>query len=88
MSIVNSFLSQVEIVQFAANMLPRAPLTIDYTKKSEAYKDTPDEVVENELRAYTKDKLAPYKVPKIYEFLNELPLTSVGKIDKKKLREA
>jgi long-chain acyl-CoA synthetase len=32
------------------------------------------------------EKLAPYEVPKIIEFRKELPLTSVGKIDKKSLR--
>src|SRR4030043_1372323 len=32
------------------------------------------------------EKLAPYEVPKIIEFRKELPLTAVGKIDKKSLR--
>jgi long-chain acyl-CoA synthetase len=32
------------------------------------------------------EKLAPYEVPKIIEFRKELPLTTVGKIDKKMLR--
>ena len=32
------------------------------------------------------EKLAPYEVPKIIEFRKELPLTSVGKVDKKLLR--
>ncbi len=32
------------------------------------------------------EKLAPYEVPKIIEFRQELPLTMVGKIDKKALR--
>jgi len=30
--------------------------------------------------------MSPYKVPKIIEFIAEMPLTTVGKIDKKALR--
>jgi non-ribosomal peptide synthetase component E (peptide arylation enzyme) len=29
------------------------------------------------------EKLAPYEVPKVIEFRKELPLTAVGKVDKK-----
>ena len=34
-----------------------------------------------------KEKLAPYEVPKLVEIRKELPLTAVGKIDKKALRK-
>ena len=33
-----------------------------------------------ELRAYCRDRLAPYKVPAHVEFRSELPKTMVGKI--------
>jgi long-chain acyl-CoA synthetase len=36
---------------------------------------------------YCKDKIAPYKVPKIVEFLGELPKTDVGKVSRRELRE-
>ncbi len=36
---------------------------------------------------WSKDKLAPYEVPKYLEIRKELPLTIVGKIDKKVLRK-
>jgi long-chain acyl-CoA synthetase len=36
---------------------------------------------------FAKDKLAPYEVPQIIEIREELPLTAVGKIDKKQLRK-
>jgi long-chain acyl-CoA synthetase len=58
-----------------------------FIQKSAAYKDMPDNEVEAELRAFAKEKLAPYKVPKIYEFVDAIPLTSVGKVDKKSLRK-
>jgi acyl-CoA synthetase (AMP-forming)/AMP-acid ligase II len=56
-------------------------------QKSEAYKDKPNEDVEAELITYAKEKLAPYKVPKVIEFVDGIPLTSVGKVDKKAMRK-
>ena len=55
-------------------------------QKSEAYKDKPDDEVEAQLRAFAKENFSPYKVPKVYEFVEAIPLTSVGKVDKKALR--
>ena len=40
-----------------------------------------------ELKLFVKDKLAPYKYPRIIEFVNELPKTATGKIQRFKLRE-
>jgi long-chain acyl-CoA synthetase len=42
-------------------------------------------VTEAELKAFCKERLAPYKVPKHYEFRNELPKTTVGKILRREL---
>jgi non-ribosomal peptide synthetase component E (peptide arylation enzyme) len=36
---------------------------------------------------FAKEKLTPYEVPKVIEFMDALPLTAVGKLDKKKLRK-
>jgi benzoate-CoA ligase len=38
------------------------------------------------LQLHVKDKLAPYKYPRWIEFLNELPKTATGKIQRFKLR--
>ncbi len=38
------------------------------------------------LTDYCKERLAPYKVPKIVEFIDQLPRTPVGKPDRKALR--
>jgi benzoate-CoA ligase len=40
-----------------------------------------------ELKAFVKEKLAPYKYPRQIEFLSELPKTATGKIQRFKLRE-
>jgi len=41
----------------------------------------------DELKAFVKDALAPYKYPRWIEFLAELPKTSTGKIQRFKLRQ-
>ena len=41
----------------------------------------------SDLTEWMKEKLAPYEVPKIIELREELPLTLVGKVDKKLLRK-
>lgn len=42
---------------------------------------------EEELIAYCRENMAPYKVPKVVEFRKELPKTNVGKILRRKIRE-
>ncbi len=42
---------------------------------------------EEELIAYLKERLASYKVPKSIIFVDELPKTGAGKVDKKMLKE-
>ncbi len=39
------------------------------------------------LKAYCKQNLAPYKVPKVFEYRKELPLSPVGKVLRRPLRE-
>ncbi|MDP4301244.1 benzoate-CoA ligase family protein [Leptothrix discophora] len=42
---------------------------------------------EAELKAFVKDRLAPYKYPRSISFVDELPKTATGKIQRFKLRE-
>jgi len=42
--------------------------------------------IEKEIMSHCRESMAPYKRPKIIEFVDALPLTSVGKVDKKALR--
>ena len=44
-------------------------------------------LTENEVIDYCKEKLAAYKVPKIVEFMDDLPKSAIGKILRKELRE-
>ena len=45
-----------------------------------------DEKLKAALQQHVKDKLAPYKYPRWIEFLNELPKTATGKIQRFRLR--
>ena len=52
-----------------------------------AYQERSLEDVKEEIQAFARKNMSPYKVPKIIEFMEELPLTPVGKVDKKALRQ-
>ena len=56
------------------------------TKAFVVRKDGQDVGVD-ELKAFVKDRLAPYKYPRIIEFVDELPKTATGKIQRFKLRQ-
>ena len=43
--------------------------------------------LENELKEFVKGHLAPHKYPRLLEFIDELPKTATGKIQRFKLRE-
>jgi long-chain acyl-CoA synthetase len=43
--------------------------------------------VKESLKTYAQENLAKYEVPKIWEFVEELPTTAVGKVLKRALRE-
>ena len=45
------------------------------------------ELTEDEVVAYCKENLAAYKVPKLIEFIDELPKSAVGKILRRKLKD-
>jgi long-chain acyl-CoA synthetase len=45
-------------------------------------------ITEADIKAWCKERLAPYKVPAKYEFVSELPKTQVGKVLRRALRES
>jgi benzoate-CoA ligase len=46
------------------------------------------QATDDELKAYVKERLAPYKYPRFIEFVDELPKTATGKIQRFRLRES
>ena len=47
----------------------------------------PDEALKESIRAHVKRDLAPYQQPREIEFIDELPMTTTGKVQRKVLRE-
>ncbi len=47
-----------------------------------------ESLAEDEIRQYMDDKLASYKIPKHYEFREDLPKSAAGKILKRELEDA
>jgi fatty-acyl-CoA synthase len=45
------------------------------------------EMSEDEVRAFCKDKIANYKIPRYVRFVDSYPMTASGKIQKFKMRE-
>lgn len=56
------------------------------TKAFVVLKEGAEEPADAELKAFVKDRLAPYKYPRIIEYVSELPKTATGKIQRFKLR--
>jgi long-chain acyl-CoA synthetase len=48
--------------------------------------DGNEEAVKEDITRFGKENCAPYEVPKIIQLIEDMPLTAVGKIDKKVLR--
>ena len=44
-------------------------------------------VTEEEVRAFVKEKIAPYKYPRIVRFVEDLPKSHTDKVLKRALRE-
>ncbi|MBC7131062.1 acyl-CoA synthetase, partial [Candidatus Bathyarchaeota archaeon] len=47
----------------------------------------PDDGLKEELKNFAKENLAPYKAPKVIEFVTDLPKTETGKIKRSALKE-
>ncbi|MBW1773346.1 MAG: AMP-binding protein [Deltaproteobacteria bacterium] len=55
-------------------------------QKSEAYRETPDEEVMTEIRAFCEEHMGAPKKPRVLEIVAEMPMTAAGKVDRKALR--
>jgi len=49
--------------------------------------DTASTQIADDLKAFVKHRLAPFKYPREIHFIRELPKTATGKIQRFKLRE-
>lgn len=58
-----------------------------FVQLSAAGRAQPQAEVQDRILAFCREHLAPYKVPKRIHVVEEIPLTPVGKVDKKALRD-
>jgi len=65
---------------------PGSELVKAIIQLSNSHKDKDRVELEQEIIEYCRKNMSPYKRPKTIEFVDQLPLTSVGKVDKKALR--
>jgi acyl-coenzyme A synthetase/AMP-(fatty) acid ligase len=80
--IEDCLLAHPEVVECAVIGVDREGLTL-----ASAYVVTRSELEEAELRDFARERLAGHKVPKQISFVDELPKTPSGKIDRRSLRE-
>jgi benzoate-CoA ligase family protein len=61
--------------------------TVDGLVKPHAFvvSDRPSEALGNELQAFAKSRLEPYKYPRVVVFVESLPRTHLGKVDRHRL---
>lgn len=67
---------------------PGSEIVKAYLTLAPGHTGEPVESITASIHAFAREKLAAYEVPKFIEIRSELPLTAVGKLDKKKLRQA
>lgn len=66
---------------------PGSELVTAYVQRNPTYQsEATPEALREELIRFARERCAPYEVPKFIEFIEAMPLTAVGKIDKKVLR--
>jgi long-chain acyl-CoA synthetase len=58
-----------------------------YVQLSRAGRELGDDAVREKILNFCREKMAPFKVPKYIHFIAQIPLTPVGKVDKKALRK-
>jgi len=79
----------VEYCAFVGLSNPQRPgseLVKAVIQPTSQYKEWDKKKLEDDIISYCRENMAPYKVPRIIEFVDQMPLTAVGKVDKKSLR--
>jgi len=89
---VEETLYQHETVEFCAIIgqpdpkRPGSEIVKAVLQLSTDAKNQDADALKKTIATYCRENMAPYKVPKIIEFIDAIPLTAVGKVDKKALR--
>lgn len=76
---------QCAIIGFADRNRPGNDVVHLFVERPAGAKE-PEDAVRGKIIEFCRENMAPYKVPKQIHFIDAIPLTPVGKIDKKALR--
>jgi acyl-CoA synthetase (AMP-forming)/AMP-acid ligase II len=82
--IESALLAHPAVTEAAVVDMPSADLGEDVA----AFVCVTRHVSSDELKSFCGGKLAPYKIPSRFEFVPDLPRTSMGKIDKEALKQS
>ncbi len=81
-----------EVVCSHPDVVEAAAIGVPDEKSGEAVKvfivTQNNQLTKDDIKAFCKEKLTGYKVPKYYEFRDELPKSAVGKILRRELRDS
>ena len=66
---------------------PGSEIVKAFVQLKQEYLDKDKDALKKDITRYAREKLTPYETPKVIEFMDEIPLTAVGKMDKKRLRK-
>ncbi len=86
----SALMSHPSVVECAITAVPdeiRGQIIKATIVLTDDYKRRADEALKKELQDHVKRETAPYKYPRIVEFVDELPKTISGKIRRVEIRE-
>ena len=82
MALENALIGHPKIVEASVISAPDPK----WIERPVAFIVVAEEVSDDELKAHLKERFPSFWVPDRFEVIDELPKTSVGKFDKKRLR--
>ncbi len=81
------FITNSAIIGVADKARPGNDIVNVFIELSEDFKQADQADIEAQLMAFCRENMSPYKVPKKVHFIDAIPLTAIGKLDKKVLRD-
>lgn len=80
------FIEAVAVVATPDKQRPGNDVVNLFVQLNGENKDKDKSTLESDIFAFCRANMSPYKVPKFIHFVDQLPITSVGKLDKKVMR--
>jgi acyl carrier protein len=83
---INEYIDEVEVKRIMEEIGYEAPDAFESDEKLVAYYTGNTAITSKELKKHLAKKLPDYMIPSNFEYLDEMPLTKNGKVDKKTLK--